>query len=174
MQNQFFSTIFEDKFNGGHYLVVSAAVSAQQALADAQQHLEQHREVQTSALGTFAGILQPALPHLPQGHAMERVLTKSARQLDLEQAKAEMLDWTSLGYCGTSYAAVVSPPEELDNLASPETLTISFEDGNWWLDDPRGRGQGEFLFLTDAVKEGNKCIEAINADFQKDLTEAVI
>jgi hypothetical protein len=86
-----------------------------------------------------------------------------------------MLNWSSLGFCGTDYVAVVSPPEELESSCSPESLTISFEDGKWWLKDPRGTtGQGDYLFLTDAVVAGNKCIEEIEAEFQQELTEAPV
>lgn len=165
MQKQYFSSLFEDKFNGGHFVVVSAATNPIDALTDAQRHLEHVGEVRPSTLGVFSGVLRQLVSGVPFGPESEMILTNSAKKLDFELAQPLMLDfWSSLE--GQFYAASVHPPEELEDTCDPETLTVRFEDGMWSLWSSEAVGQENFTFFADAVAAGNIIIARIEAGFQ--------
>lgn len=175
MNKQFFSVLLEDRNLGGHYLVVAAGSSPQTAQDEAKEYFEQTLDCKLPRiLGTFAGILQPLtapaadFPMFSKDN--ELWLTPSARKLDKALADDQMIDyWTPMGE--DSYVAAVTPPEELEKTHSPETVTLTFEHGAWWLGSSDTTGQGEFVLLSDAVAEANKVIEKIEAEFKQALPQ---
>lgn len=167
MTKQYFSSLFEDKGNGAHYIVVSAADTDRLASAEAQRHLEVNKGVTPTLLGVFSGVLEQLAYGAPFGAKSDKILTNSARQFDFELAQPQLWDWIALE--GHRYAASVSPPEELEKNHSPETLTVTFDGNAWWLSESGGQGQNDYLFFSDAIAAGNERIVKIEAEFQRDL-----
>ena len=166
MQAQYYSVLMQNDASG-HFITIAAALTPEYALAEAIElcsYQEQHRNAVT--LGVFAGLLKPLTAGTPLAKGQALLFTPSASEMDQRRASLHMLDdWTKLS--DDLYVASISPPEELENELTPETVTLAMEDGTWWLSSSDTQGQGDYRFLEEAVIAANNTIQEIRARFQE-------
>ena len=164
MQAQYYSVLLQNDAIG-HFIMIAAALTPEFALAEAIEvcsYQEQHANAVT--LGVFAGLLKPLTAATPLSKGQTLLFTPSAAEMDLRRASLQMLDdWTRLS--DDIYVASITPPEELEDQFSPETLTLEMEDGVWWLSSSDTLGRSDYQFLEDAVIAANQQILAMRARF---------
>lgn len=151
--------------------VIAAGFSAENAQADASAHFYAlSQESDFAILATFEGVVMPQTQTAAFYPDKEILVTPTASEVDLRLATADMLDWTKVD--DGRFVASVSPPEELENSYSPETVTIYHEDGKWWLSQSNAAAQSDYVLLAQAVAAGNHEIEKIRKDFVADAAAA--
>ncbi|MDO8416255.1 MAG: hypothetical protein Q7S87_08605 [Agitococcus sp.] len=147
MEKPFYSVLFEDCFDGGHYILISAAGSVLEARLDAQVHLEQVLRHRPTFLGIFRGVLEQLAPtaafneHPP-------ILTLSAQVQDRDNAE-RLLTACSAKSVSKNCVEVLCP------MAGAAAITLVFvRVGHVWIATRSDKTEtARYLLLTQAVRE---------------------
>ena len=159
-EQQFFTALFHDRHLGGHYMVLAAAETADEAQEQAhgrvKELLEGDGQARIEVLGTFSGILRPQTSGVLYASESLMFHTAQARDLDAAYANEAMVDyWTQTD----AHQYVASVGED----GSRETLTLTLENEEWVLSTSFEVGERFYALLSEAVADANKDIERIES-----------